>query len=269
MRKIQVILFLVCISVFISCGNRVENAEKLWRENKKNEAISKLKEEMLKNSDNEIAKSLLQKYQVSVWIDNSKAMWENGKKQNAIDLLSSSISTYPNNSDLKKIFNEYDRKYLSRKKSYNEIVNSPEFKKKRNTLVLSEEGFKKGFEDGMWKKVKVNFKSLGGSHSRIETHLTEKGLKYGNKIHVFNKMFYQLPQVNLKNPLNRHLVSITGITDFRPGKWNSKQVEFQWEYVFPEEIKSYGITNLINGQAYFQQYDDGWRLIKISLNDPL
>ena len=243
MRKNQVILLLVCMSVFfIACENRVENAEKLWGENKKNEAISKLKEEILKNSDNEAAKSLLQKYQVSVWTDSSNVMWENGEKQNAIDLLSTSILAYPKDSNLRKIFNKYDRKYLSRKKSYNAIVNSPEFKKPWNTLVLSKEGFEKGFEDGMWKKTKVKFKHFGVSHSRIETHLTEKGFKYGNKIHVFNKMFSQLPQVNLKNPLNRHLANITGITDYRDGKW--KKVEFQWEYVFPEEIKSFGITKL-------------------------
>lgn len=117
-------------------------------------------------------------------------------------------------------------------------------------IKLREQGFEKGIDQGMWKII------------NIDHMLTPKGTQY------FESVSYG--DVRIKMPAHME-INVTGITSiispgFTPDTEKFKEVQFSWRYIdLDPTVKQLVVDNGNTGYAYLQLFDDGWRVIYVSI----
>ncbi len=104
MKVLKAFLVLFLLFVLIGCENRVETAKKFWEDKKPQEAISELRLELEKHPTNNDAKSLMEHYQASIWLEKAKSLWQAGEKDQAINILKTAVTEYPKNEQLNKLY---------------------------------------------------------------------------------------------------------------------------------------------------------------------
>lgn len=121
-------------------------------------------------------------------------------------------------------------------------------------VMLHNNGYQKGLQQGMWNKVVI-----GNMVKGIGAELTERGSQFFQTIYYERLQVYVAGQgpgsVVLKKPVNIRL-KVTGI--------RGNVAEFTWEYVgLPSIVKRYVVRGGM-GAAQFTLYDDGWRLTSLN-----
>lgn len=102
-RKITAVAMLLTVLFCVGCENKLESAKKLWQENSQDQAISKLKEELIKNPGNAEATKLLEVYQLAL----AKKLWQENKQEQAISKLKEELTKNPGNADAAKLLEVY------------------------------------------------------------------------------------------------------------------------------------------------------------------
>jgi hypothetical protein len=153
---------------------------------------------------------------------------------------------------------------LTRSKAQKLIDSSESFTRLRQTnpllsgvsITLSREEIECGIKDGLWVK-DYTFNKMTG-----DLKLTSDG---SAGINGFSN-----EQLVFKIPPKRHVVEVTGITDWPNSQGKQKYAKFTWAYdldSFPEIVRTC-LANKVKvaqtgGQAMFILYDDGWRLERV------
>lgn len=276
MKVLKTFLVLFLLFVLIGCGNRVETAKKLWEDKKPQEAISELRLELEKHPTNNDAKSLLEHYQASIWLEKTKSLWKAGEKDQAINILKTAVTEYPKNEQLNKLYSSYDKLYLSREKAAKLISKlfPVQIKGKLDvgqnfTAYLETKTLKALHDKGL---IRYQLLRKLGLSDRVSVELTDEGKKYvkgtGKRRWPYIGQIFVIVRLCEKKFL--------GVTGIKFGEFSGKkvaEVDYQWCYddFTPfgrlwEERSLFGIMKYDESphdeNATFVLYDDGWRLEK-------
>ena len=276
MKVLKTFLALFLLFLLIGCENRVETAKKLWENKKPQEAISKLRLELEKQPTNNDAKSLLEHYQASIWLEKAKSLWQAGEKDQATNILKTAVTEYPKNEQLNKLYNSYDKLYLSREKAAKLISKlfpvriEGELDVGQNlTAYLETKTLKALHDKGL---IRYQFLRKFGLSDKVSVELTDEGKKYvkgtGKRPWPNKGQVFVIVRLCEKKFL--------GVTGMKFGEFFGKtvaEVDYQWSYSdftpfgrLWESRSLFGIMKYDESQhdknATFVLYDDGWRLEK-------
>ena len=273
MKVLKAFPVLFLLFVLIGCGNRVETAKKLWEDKKPQEAISELRLELEKHPTNNDAKSLLEHYQASIWLEKTKSLWQAGEKDQAINILKTAVTEYPKNEQLNKLYNSYDKLYLSREKAA-ELISKPfpvQIERgldvgQNITSYLRTKSLKVLHDKGL---IIYQFLRETRAFDKVNVELTDEGKKYvkGTGKRSTGQVFVIVRLCEKK---------FLGVTGIKFGEFFGKkvaEVDYQWCYgdftPFGRLWEEHPIFGGIkynesphDKNAIFVLYDDGWRLEK-------
>jgi len=144
---------------------------------------------------------------------------------------------------------------LTRTQAAEMILNSAEFSKTRDFLLFYKGAYEKGIENGLWKGVDSETRTL---------LMTPLGARLFQEIKAVGFISYEIHATPF-SPIEI-VASMTGITQAPSRLGQASIAQFTWRYVdLPLEVRRY-VVDGGSGEALIRMYDDGWRLEKLNFD---
>jgi len=137
---------------------------------------------------------------------------------------------------------------LTRSKALRILQGSKEVATPTAAIPVSQDGFKLAQQEGWWQKIDWRTGEITAEPAR----------------QYFIRYYYLGATAEVRNPLTRKVLNITGVSDIPLGK-GMKEVDFEWQFSdVPAYVDKYaGLSQKFAGAAAFKLYDDGWRVEEV------